>query len=673
MTVCATFGVAHVRRVDDHVREVAGRQEAERRLDVLLAQPVALAELDQHRVRREQLGAALDEGPRAASDGAKLGPYCISTPPSLPAAASGSSACRKRRNTRSTRASDGSTLPRGVTSETSVPQVGRQLLGRHAVARHHPERLHVEDEAVRRAIGPARRGRGLGDRVVRRVHLDRVVVLGVEAQARLGALHASPGTSARSGPGRPRSTSRGGSAQASRQRRRRAGPIASGAARMRGGSTPIVGHTLRLGRITPMGLRTVPPPRPEKGCRAGRRPTCYAGSTGYGATTGWIHLSAEADGGDLPRPRRHHAAVGRGLAGDGAVPAGALREPVRAARGRTRGARRARRGARARSRRRSAARRREVVFTGGGSEADNLAVLGRLARRRARRRRRRSSTPPCASRCGRTRGEVAWAPVDGRRRRRPARRWRELVRPGDALCCVMGANNVTGALQPVAAIAALCAERGVPLHVDAVQAASGADVRALPGRTTLALAAHKLGGPKGVGALAGPRRRRRCRRSCAAAARSAACGPAPRTSPAPRRLAAALRASGRARRASERAPGACRAPRPAGARRPACPSPRPARRACPATRCCSRGVRGDLVVHQLDGAGICVAAGLGLRGRERRAVLRARGDGRRRRRRPAARCASRSGRRPRTPTSTRSWPRSRRRAPGCCAPSESVA
>jgi cysteine desulfurase len=100
--------------------------------------------------------------------------------------------------------------------------------------------------------------------------------------------------------------------------------------------------------------------------------------------------------------------------------------------------------------------------------------------------------------------DVAFAPVDGEGRIL-LEGLADLVRPGDALCAVIWANNVTGCVQPVGEIAALCAERGVPLHLDAVQAAAGLDVdlSALPGEVTAAVAAHKLGGPKGAGVLAG--------------------------------------------------------------------------------------------------------------------------------------------------------------------------
>jgi cysteine desulfurase len=76
------------------------------------------------------------------------------------------------------------------------------------------------------------------------------------------------------------------------------------------------------------------------------------------------------------------------------------------------------------------------------------------------------------------------------------------VRPGDRLAAVMWANNVTGVIQPVAELAAIARERGVPFHCDAVQAAASLPVsfRAC-GADSIALSAHKLEGPKGTGCL----------------------------------------------------------------------------------------------------------------------------------------------------------------------------
>jgi cysteine desulfurase len=146
----------------------------------------------------------------------------------------------------------------------------------------------------------------------------------------------------------------------------------------------------------------------------------------------------------------------------------------------------------------------QVVFTSGGSEADNQAVFG-LA----------GSTPgrlvisaiehPAVREPARElerRGfEVAWAPVD-REGTVDAGEFERLVRPGDRLAAAMWANNVTGVVQPVQRLAAAAAERRVPFHTDAVQAAASLPVGlAASGAGSVALSAHKLGGPKGVGCL----------------------------------------------------------------------------------------------------------------------------------------------------------------------------
>ncbi len=158
----------------------------------------------------------------------------------------------------------------------------------------------------------------------------------------------------------------------------------------------------------------------------------------------------------------------------------------------------------------------EVVFTGGGTEADNLAVKGlwwsRTAEDPARRRVLASPVEHHAVLdavhwLGEHEGaQVVWLQVDGLGRVDPEQVRRELAEhPGEvALVAVMWANNEVGTVQPIAQIADACAEAGVPLHSDAVQAVGSIPVDLhLP--ASAALSAHKLGGPMGVGVLAARR------------------------------------------------------------------------------------------------------------------------------------------------------------------------
>ena len=150
----------------------------------------------------------------------------------------------------------------------------------------------------------------------------------------------------------------------------------------------------------------------------------------------------------------------------------------------------------------------DVILTGGGTEADNLAVLGRCQGASGRIV-ISALEHPAVTRAAESLAANGWtvaiAPVlaDGQL---DVMAFGELVRSGDALACVMAASNVTGVIQPLAEAAAICAHNDVPLHIDAVQAAAGMDldVGLLPGDVTLAVAAHKLGGPRGVGAVVGP-------------------------------------------------------------------------------------------------------------------------------------------------------------------------
>jgi cysteine desulfurase len=151
----------------------------------------------------------------------------------------------------------------------------------------------------------------------------------------------------------------------------------------------------------------------------------------------------------------------------------------------------------------------EVVFTSGGTEADNLAVKGAVLVRPPRERHLVCSAVEHHA----VLDAAAWAEADAGARadlapvdrlgRVDPDRLATLVQPGrTALVAVMAANNEVGTGQPVAAVADLAHAGGAVLLCDAVQAAGlpGVDL-ARDGIDLLALASHKLGGPTGVGAL----------------------------------------------------------------------------------------------------------------------------------------------------------------------------
>lgn len=149
----------------------------------------------------------------------------------------------------------------------------------------------------------------------------------------------------------------------------------------------------------------------------------------------------------------------------------------------------------------------EIVFTGGGTEANNLAILGAARARRSKGRHLLCSPTehPAVLACfrylARREGfEHALLPVDGQGRVDPED-VRRAIRPDTTMVSVMAANNETGAHQPVAEVGRLCREQGVLFHCDAVQA-FGKDAFLGVGQfeaDLVTFCAHKLHGPKGAG------------------------------------------------------------------------------------------------------------------------------------------------------------------------------
>lgn len=149
----------------------------------------------------------------------------------------------------------------------------------------------------------------------------------------------------------------------------------------------------------------------------------------------------------------------------------------------------------------------EIVFTSGGTESDNLGVIGAARALQAKGRHIVTSAiehdavrhaVDLLEREGFTVTRVPPGP-DGRV---SAQAVEAAIQPDTILVTVMAANNETGVIQPMAEIGAVCASKGIPFHSDAVQAAGKIPIDVAAWQTTLlTITAHKFYGPKGAGAL----------------------------------------------------------------------------------------------------------------------------------------------------------------------------
>jgi cysteine desulfurase len=149
----------------------------------------------------------------------------------------------------------------------------------------------------------------------------------------------------------------------------------------------------------------------------------------------------------------------------------------------------------------------EIVFTSGGTESDNLGVIGTARALRTKGRHvvttavEHDAVRHAADALEQDGFEVVRV-APGPDGRVTAQAIEAVLRPDTILVSVMASNNENGVIQPMAEIGAICASRGIAFHTDAVQAAGKIPIDVKAWQATMAtITAHKFYGPKGAGAL----------------------------------------------------------------------------------------------------------------------------------------------------------------------------